>query len=95
MHGDAAARFLSELGVEQLEPVVNNLSGRGAAIIERPVLHEETNIKCLKSGDRSKDAKSRKGTVNTHQNLDSLLLYWGLVIRGVADSHQCVNVKFL
>lgn len=33
--------------------------------------------------------------MDTHQNLDSLLLHWGLVIRGVADSHQCVNVKFL
>lgn len=57
MHGDAAARFLSELGVEQLEPVVNNLSGRGGAIVERPVLHEETNIKCLMSGDQPKDVK--------------------------------------
>lgn len=42
MHGDAAARFLSELVIEQLEPVVNDLSGRGAAIVERPVLHQET-----------------------------------------------------
>lgn len=95
MHGDAAARFLSELGVEQLEPVVNNLSGRGAAIVERPVLREETNIERLTSEDQPKDVKSCRGTVNTYQNLDSLLLHWGLVIRGVADSHQCVNVKFL
>lgn len=57
MHGDAAARFLSELGVEQLEPVVNDLSWRGAAVVERPVLHEHTN-KCLMSRDQPKNVKS-------------------------------------
>lgn len=57
VHGDAAARFLSELGVEQLEPVVNDLSGRGAAVVERPVLHGEPN-KWLTSGDRPKDGGS-------------------------------------
>lgn len=36
-----------------------------------------------------------EGTANAYQNLDSLLLYWGLVVGGVADSHQCVNVEFL
>lgn len=30
-----------------------------------------------------------------YQNLDSLLLHWGLVIGGIADSHQCVNMEFL
>lgn len=55
MHGDAAARFLSELGVEQLEPIVNNLSGRRAAIIERPVLRDDTIMKRLVSKNPSKD----------------------------------------
>lgn len=45
MHSDAGTRFLSELGVEKLEPVVNNLSGRRATIIKRPILHREPNIK--------------------------------------------------
>lgn len=38
VHSDAAARFLSKLGVEQLEPVVHNLGGRRGTIIEGPVL---------------------------------------------------------
>lgn len=62
MHGDAAARFLSELGVEQLEPVVNNLSGRGAAIVERPVLRQEANIKPLMSRDQPKDGQASTRT---------------------------------
>lgn len=38
MHSHAAAGFLSELGVEQLQPVVHDLGGRRAAVVERPVL---------------------------------------------------------
>lgn len=38
MHSNAATRFLSELGVEQLEPLVHNLIGRRGTIIKGPVL---------------------------------------------------------
>lgn len=41
MHSNAATRFLSKLGVEQLEPVVHNLTGRRGTIIKRPVLERE------------------------------------------------------
>lgn len=37
VHSDAAARLLSELGVEQLEPIIHDLGGRRGAIIEGPV----------------------------------------------------------
>lgn len=60
MHGNAAAGFLSELGVEQLEPVVNNLSGRRAAIIERPVLRQDAGVKCSTFKDHSKDVREKK-----------------------------------
>lgn len=40
MHSDAAAGFLSKLGVEQLEPVVHNLGGRRGTVVEWPVLEE-------------------------------------------------------
>lgn len=38
MHGDAAARLLPELGVEQLEPVVHDLCGGRRSVIKRPIL---------------------------------------------------------
>lgn len=38
MHSNAATRFLSELGVEQLEPLIHNLIGRRGTIIKGPVL---------------------------------------------------------
>lgn len=41
MHSDAAARLLSKLGVEQLEPVVHDLGWRRGTIIEWPVLEEK------------------------------------------------------
>lgn len=41
VHGDAAARFLSELGVEQLEPVVHDLGGGRSSIIKGPILERE------------------------------------------------------
>lgn len=40
VHGDAAAGLLSELGVEQLEPVVHNLGWRRGAVVEGPVLED-------------------------------------------------------
>lgn len=46
VHTDAAAGFLSELGVEQLEPVVHDLGGRRGAIIEGPVLEKTKEEEC-------------------------------------------------
>lgn len=72
MHCDAAARFLSELGVEQLEPVVNNLSGRRGAIVKRPVLRENASVKCSMLKDQSKDIKKNKNK----QELFTLTRTW-------------------
>lgn len=41
VHSNAAAGFLSKLGVEQLEPVIHNLGWRRGAIIKGPVLQRE------------------------------------------------------
>lgn len=41
MHGDAAARLLSELGVEQLEPVFHDLGWGWSPVIEGPILARE------------------------------------------------------
>lgn len=41
MHGDAAARLLSELGVEQLEPVFHDLGWGRSSVIEGPILARE------------------------------------------------------
>lgn len=55
-------------------------------------------------GKREREAFRVQGSINvkivrleqtTYQNLDPLLLHRGLVIGGVADSHQRVNVEFL
>lgn len=40
VHSDAAARFLSKLVAEQLEPVFHDLVGRRGTIIKGPVLEE-------------------------------------------------------
>ncbi len=40
VHSDAAARFLSKLVAEQLEPVFHDLVGRRGTVIEGPVLEE-------------------------------------------------------
>lgn len=99
VHSDAAARFLSKLGVEQLEPVVHNLGGRRGTIIEGPVL-EETKKRLYEACVLWKGLTLSKKKlplmcmcVNTYHNLYPFLLYWSLIIGCITHSHQCVHVK--
>lgn len=50
VHGDAAAWLLSELGVEQLEPVVHDLVGGRSSVIEGPILASERRRRKIKLG---------------------------------------------
>lgn len=49
VHSNAATRFLSKLGVKQLEPIVHNLSGRRGTVIKRPVLEVTKEARCRTS----------------------------------------------
>lgn len=41
VHGHTAARVCAELGLQQAQPVVHHLAGRGRPVVKRPVLHTE------------------------------------------------------
>lgn len=41
VHSHTAARVCAELGLQQAQPVVHHLAGRGRPVVKRPVLHTE------------------------------------------------------